>query len=132
MALLIEAINGTFTLGDETFRGPWPAYSVFYVPQAKIVEMQSMRPDESVGRQEERYCWLLCPYCCERPVQGHHIHDRPQLHRQQCVGTCQKLLQTATGASGALCHDVPHLIRDTDRLRIPCLTAEASILDNEG
>ena len=36
MALLIEGVNGTFTLGDETFRGPWPAYSVFHVPQAKV------------------------------------------------------------------------------------------------
>ena len=28
MALLIEGINSTFALGDETFRGPWPTYSV--------------------------------------------------------------------------------------------------------
>ena len=32
MALLIEGVNGTFALGDETFRGPWPAYAVFHVP----------------------------------------------------------------------------------------------------
>ena len=32
MALLIEGINGPFTLGDEPLRGPWPAYSIFHVP----------------------------------------------------------------------------------------------------
>jgi hypothetical protein len=39
MALLIEDIDGAFTLGNETLRGPWPAYAVFHMPQAKIVEM---------------------------------------------------------------------------------------------
>jgi len=47
------------------------------------------------------------------------------------VGTRQKLLQTATGAIGALCHDVSHLTRDTDRLRLQCLTAEAGTLDHK-
>jgi hypothetical protein len=65
MALLIEDVNGTFTLSDETLRSPWPAYPVFYVPQAKIVEMQAACPDESLSRPGERGCWPLCPYYCE-------------------------------------------------------------------
>ena len=54
MALLIEGVNGTFTLGDETLRGPWPAHTVFDVPQVKIAQMQLLRPDESLGWPGER------------------------------------------------------------------------------
>ena len=32
MALLIEGIDGMFALGNETLRGPWPAYTVFHMP----------------------------------------------------------------------------------------------------
>jgi hypothetical protein len=39
MTLLIEDIDRTFTLGNETLRGPWSAYAVFHMPQTKIVEM---------------------------------------------------------------------------------------------
>src|SRR5215510_4664517 len=71
MTLLIKGVNGTFTPGDEALRGSWPADAIFHVPQTKIVEMQSVRPDEPLSWQGERCGWPLCPYCCERPVQGH-------------------------------------------------------------
>src|SRR5438132_5810787 len=103
MALLIEGVNGTFTLGDETFRGPWPAYAVFHVPQAKIVEMESMRPDEPLRWQGEWCCWLLRPYRCERTVQGHHVHECLHFHGQPRVGTSQKRFQIATVVIGTFC-----------------------------
>ena len=106
MALLIEGINGTFTLGDETLRGPWPAYTVFDMPQAKIAQMQSLRPDESLGWQGEGGCWLLCPYAVSDLYSGTTSTTvRSSLGNSAwtCTRSSWRLLQGALGLSVMRC-----------------------------
>ncbi len=106
VALLIEGVNGPFTLGDETLRGPWPTHTVFDMPQVKIAQMQLLRPDESLGWPDAGGCWLLRPHVGERLVQWHHVHDQAQLTGQQRLDMYQQLLEIATRGPGALCHEV--------------------------
>ena len=62
MTLLVEGVNGPFTLGDDMISGSRPTHTVLYVPQAKVVHMQSVRPGEPWHREpwhgEERRAWL--------------------------------------------------------------------------
>src|SRR5262249_49754056 len=84
MTLLVEGVNGAFTLGDDMISGARPTHTVLDVPQTKVVHMQLVRPGESWHRAPwhgEEWCfWLLCPVLCQAPISGDNVQ-----HSTQCI-----------------------------------------------